>query len=66
MLAISLQVWNSVRPMHLFGCNFYRDFYLRLLREEDDGFYWHSQPASVCALLGHSSFASLANLGSLK
>jgi hypothetical protein len=36
---------------------------LRMLR---DGCYWHNQPASVRALLGHNSFVSLANLGSLK
>ena len=37
-----------------------------LSRTRRDGCYWHNQPASVRALLGHSSFVSLANLGSLK
>src|SRR5580693_8640758 len=34
-LAISIQVRNSVRPMHLFGHNFDHDYYFELLREEE-------------------------------
>ena len=33
-LAISIQVWNSVRPMHLFGRNRDHDYYFRLPSEE--------------------------------
>jgi len=34
-LAISIQVWNSVRPMHLFGRFRDHDYYFRLPREEE-------------------------------
>jgi len=30
-LAISIQVWNSVRPMHLFGLHCDHDYYFELL-----------------------------------
>jgi hypothetical protein len=36
-LAISIQVWNSVRPMHLFGHNLDHDYYFELLREGGAG-----------------------------
>jgi hypothetical protein len=32
---ISIQVGNSVRPMHLFGHKFDHDYYFELLREEE-------------------------------
>ena len=51
-LAISIQVWNSVRPMHLFGHNLDHDYYFELLCEEERA----AQSISRCSTAHHRLF----------
>jgi hypothetical protein len=51
-LAISIQVRNSVRPMHLFGHNVDHDYYFELLREEERD----TQSITRCSTSHHRLF----------
>src|ERR1022692_1286787 len=51
-LAISIQVRNSVRPMHLFGHNVDHDYYFELLREEERD----THPFTRCSTSHHRVF----------
>ncbi len=56
---ISIQVGNSIRPMHLFGHKFDHDYYFELLREEEAGGPGHRnhldlRGCPVQALLGRA------------